>query len=65
MGIKAHLARELETLLAQGATDKDLASWLKLNAEVVIGALVISDGMVAIRKIDLNDAMSWPSEHRH
>lgn len=59
MGIKAHLACELETMLASGGRDGQLADWMRQNSAVVIRSLAAMDDMVEIQEIDLKDMPAW------
>lgn len=61
MGMKAHLARELETMLTQNSSASQLGDWLTRNGGIVRDALIISDDIVTIRKIDLSDAIGFPA----
>jgi hypothetical protein len=64
MGKKAHLARELETMLASDAGSEALGQWLTKNAKQIRQSLVWADDMVEVQEIDLNDMSTWPESIR-
>lgn len=64
MGKKAHLARELETMLTTDAGSEALGRWLAKNVRQVRQALIWADDMVEVQEIDLNDMSTWPESIR-
>lgn len=64
MGTKSILLRELKGLETDGANDRALGAWLRLNITEIAEALHVSDDMVAIAQIDLKDMAAWENKKR-
>jgi hypothetical protein len=64
MGIKAHLLRELETMMSADASADTLGQWMIRNSGQVREALDMSDDLVAIQEIDLANPATWPEDMR-